>query len=313
VGCGGKGDVNRKFRIAAIAVIAAAGLALVEAGAAVSRTGPAATRVTIGAWPKGLVGYVSSSRPARCAARRFVLVFRQRGGRRNPARDKRIARVRSAGSPGAYQWSVKTNARGRFYAKVAGRRGCRGAYSRTSVLAPARIGSGGPGADYPPCGPYISEGTSTICKFDQLQFDMRRESAACDFGVIRHSCEAFGVTGPFPWGVAGPQGSHPAIRFSWQPSDSVRSIRVDAGRSYLSGTVPSSSSPAFTIIDAYAEDDRGFPSGDHFFTPDIPGQAAGEVGGPLYLNYVSDEGRDHRGTVFIRGYLYLRRPSAAMR
>jgi hypothetical protein len=242
------------------------------------------------------------------------VVFRQRGGRRNPAKDRKIARVRSAGKVGAYQWSIRTAGPGRFYAQVASRQGCRGAFSKASVLAPARIRSAGGEAGYPPCGPYISEGTATICRFDQLHFDIRfADVGTCSFGQPEKGCGGFAVSGLFPWGVTGAQGVRPRIRFSWKPSGTVRSVRFDAGSSYLSGTLPSSSSPAFTVTDGYAEDDRGSPHGDHFFTPDIPGQAAGEVGGPLYLNFVNGQGEWGQGTVFIRGYLYLRPQSMAIR
>jgi hypothetical protein len=59
----------------------------------------------------------------------------------------------------------------------------------------------------------------------------------------------------------------------------------------------------FTITDGIAANDLGYPNGDHFYTPNIPGQQAGEVGGPLYLDFQFHSGGS---TVKIHGYLYLK-------
>ena len=47
----------------------------------------------------------------------------------------------------------------------------------------------------------------------------------------------------------------------------------------------------------------GATVGDHFYTPDLPGQDAGELGGPLYFDFSTGTNRNN---VTIEGYLYLK-------
>jgi hypothetical protein len=78
------------------------------------------------------------------------------------------------------------------------------------------------------------------------------------------------------------------------------------GTAHLGGHIANSSSDSFTITDAFAQNESGYPNGDHFYTPDLPGQAPGEVGGPLAFNFKNGRaGSD--GEVLVSGFLYLKR------
>jgi len=65
------------------------------------------------------------------------------------------------------------------------------------------------------------------------------------------------------------------------------------------------SSDRYTITDAYAQNEAGYPNGDHFYTPDPAGAAAGRVGGPLKLNFENGSGTDFGAKSWVSGYLYL--------
>lgn len=92
---------------------------------------PAATTVTIKAEGTDLSGRVSSPRPARCAAERKVVVFKQKGAR-GGGDDKRFASDTTGEQGGVWVWSTgTTGTEGRFYAKVKRIAGCKGDTSPT--------------------------------------------------------------------------------------------------------------------------------------------------------------------------------------
>lgn len=310
-------------RFSAVALVACcAALVLAGTGTAASRAKPANTRVTIQAWPKGLFGYVSSPKPSRCADRRLIAVFKQQGRRQNPASDKRVARVRAAGKPGSYQWSTRRPRSGKFYAKVATKPGCRIAYSKTVFGASPVFGTspgltgGGAGGSFPPCSPYVSEGTSSICRFDLMHLSLNqiRPFVSCSFGRGEGDCPGAALTGPYPWGLSGFGFGKRRVSFFWNwDRNSVTFVAYlgqdgtgGNGIAHLGGVMPGPGSPEFTVRDGFAQNDRGYPNGDHFYTPDIPGQAAGEVGGPLHLNFVNGGPGDNGAEVYIYGYLYMK-------
>lgn len=79
--------------------------------------------------------------------------------------------------------------------------------------------------------------------------------------------------------------------------------------SYLRGSIPGPGSADFSIADGWAQPTEGGTpeqGGDRLYTPDIPGQAAGEFGGPLYLNFQSGTPTPNRNTVTFEGYLFLK-------
>ena len=111
---------------AALAVMATA----LPAPAAVPLA-PAATKVTIKAEGTDLSGRVASPRPARCAAERKVVVFKQRGAR-GGGDDERFASDTTDEQGGVWVWSTgTTGTEGRFYAKVKRITGCKGDTSPT--------------------------------------------------------------------------------------------------------------------------------------------------------------------------------------
>jgi hypothetical protein len=267
------------------------------------------SRVTVEAWPRGLFGYVTSPSAHRCAAHRRVAVFKQRGSGHNPRRDKRIASVRARRNHGLYQWSTRTRKTGRFYAKARGKAGCSVAFSRTISRTETGGGQGGGNGDYPTCSPYVSEGTSSICNLETLRFGVLNDRTCDSFGDTSTHAACYGSTdeGPFPWGRT-PSGDHPRAGFYWNWSNhTVVYVAYKPGQSegyaHLGGTMPGPTSERFTITDGFAQNDAGYPNGDHFYTPDLPGQRAGEVGGPLSIA-VNYSGGIY--TVRIHGYLYLK-------
>jgi hypothetical protein len=280
-----------------------------------SPVGQARTGVTIEVWPQGLFGYVTSPRPARCAEHAQLIVFEQQGRRQRPASDKRVLQLRAAGKPGAYQWATRRPRPGRFYVKVLGRPGCRSSISGTVAASPLLGSSGEDSASYPVCSPWVSQGTTTICRFPEMHLRISETTAFrfCIFGHDEGNCRGHADSGPPVWGRTA-FGYNPSVQFFWngggRRSVTFVSYRPDYGNvgvAHIGGTVPSAGSPDFTVNDAFATDDRGYPQGNHFYTPDIPGQAAGEVGGPLRINFVNPGWESDGADVYIEGYLYLKR------
>ena len=52
-----------------------------------------------------------------------------------------------------------------------------------------------------------------------------------------------------------------------------------------------SHSPNYTIEDAYSA--KWSNPGIHFYTPDLKGVIAGQMGGPLWINFVNGRARSH--------------------
>lgn len=299
----------------ATAVLACAVLGGMVGAAAVSAK-PVTTKLSIRPWPKGLFGYVKSANSG-CAAHRKVVVFRQVGAARNPAADVRVGADSSGDAEAGYQWSVETDRTGRFYAEAQKAPGC--AAARSGAIGSFSIG-GAPGGnertDFPPCGPYVSEGTTYICKFEQLHLDLDQEGPfnPCRFGSGSGDCPGIATNGLFPWGRSF-GGGRPKVKIFWGWNGAGRNLTVVAyredqgntGTAHLGGTVPNAGSARFTISDGFAQNDSGYPNGDHFYTPDLPGQAAGDPGGPLAINFQNGSGTDFGAVADIWGYLYLKR------
>lgn len=286
--------------VSCLALTAAVSVAAAPAGS----TG---AKLTIQAWPQGLFGYMTSSAPGRCAGKRQVVLFEQQGKVRDRRTDRRLGGDRTAGKAGSYQWSVKTGRAGRFYAVAAATPGCAASASETISTVALRGSAADDGPDYPSCSPYVSEGSSYICKFDQMHLWV----PDCTFGDSSGSCDGKGKSGLFPWGTER-GGGEPDTQVFWTWSNhkvTIVSYRADQeriGTAFLGGTMPSSNSSRFSIYDAFAQNDRGREIGDHFYTPDLPGQEAGEVGGPLFINFING-GAGSVGHVYVHGYLYLTR------
>jgi hypothetical protein len=289
--------------------------ALIFAVSAAANSAPrdgASSRVTIQSWPHGVFGYVTKPTSRRCADHRRVAVFKQRGKGHHPRRDKRIATVRAQRSHGLFQWSARTHKAGKLYAKARRKRGCHTAFSKTIHFRPETGGGQGDGAgDFPTCSPYVSEGATTICKFDAMHFGVGLQGRCPGFGADQGSCDGTTHDGPYPWGVL-PDGGEPrcALDWDWSKHDVLYVAFKPgqaAGYAHLGGKMPGPSSANFTVTDGYAQNDEGYGHGDHFYTPDLPGQGPGEVGGPLYLDFEHVGGHSNdAASVTIHGYLYLK-------
>jgi hypothetical protein len=199
--------------------------------------------------------------------------------------------------------------------------GCRVTNSASIVQAFASP-SEGQAASYPVCSPYVSEDQGTICHFEQMHLVLHDEKVfvACWIARPQSDCPGVATSGPYPWGLYGRDGLGPErdnrdVRFESKWGPGLRDATIlfistnpgsDTGIAHLGGTLPAPDSPALSINDAFAtDDDHGYPVGDHFYTPDIPGQRPGEVGGPLYLKFINGSLTDV-AEAYIEGYLYLK-------
>lgn len=288
------------------------GVALVLAGlgASTAVAKPAATKLSIRSWPQGLFGYVQSATPG-CAQGRKVTVYEQRGERRAPGSDRRVASAR-ADDGDHPQWAAKVGGTGSFYAVAVKAPGCASAQSKLIRLLPRAAELNSTSADYPTCSPYLSETQVGICKLDQIyaQLDSESFGKSCSFSRSSGSCPGTAQRGPFPWGVTG-DGQQPSVRLYWNwGNHEVQLVTLrfgPTGVAHLGGTMPGPGSNRFSVTDAFAQNEKGYPNGDHFFTPDLPGQGAGEVGGPLNVNFVAGGWSDYGADLYIDGYLYLKR------
>jgi hypothetical protein len=272
---------------------------------------PAPTRLSIRANPDGVNGYVTSPDTKSCSADRKVLVYEQVGKGRDPQDDLRIGADLAKGSGSRYRWTVKTDRPGRQYAMVTATKRCRAALSDTVVTDAPSLEAAPVIAAYPPCSPYVSEGTSEICDLGQLDMTLANGGG---FSEPSGQESGHGRGAPFPWGQTY-YGAPSRMRIYWQPEGSERSVVMVSfwgssadgdGAAHLGGHIANSSSNSFTITDAFAQNESGYPNGDHFYTPDLPGQAPGEVGGPLNFNFKNGSGGGS-GEVLVNGYLYLKR------
>lgn len=298
----------RKLSVALVATIACLSCLAVASAKSVP------TKLTIRSYPSGVFGYVESA-SKNCADKRKVEVFEQSGKRRDPAIDRRVASDRAEISEDSYLWTVKTKRSSRFYARAAAQPGCAAALSGTIRSLTVAEGIGADNPDVPICGPYVSEGPSEVCRFTEMYLDIEQEGAfnPCRFGSSSGGCPGLANGAPFPWGQ-GVGGGRVKMQISWGWNGQSRNLQVvsypgdrsGSGWAHLGGTVPNAGSPRYTISDAFAQNDKGYPNGDHFFTPDLPGQGAGEIGGPLTINFQNGSGTDFGAQCWISGYLYLK-------
>jgi hypothetical protein len=196
--------------------------------------------------------------------------------------------------------------------------GAAGAATKQAPVGSSAPTAGAAAGDekYPPCGPYVSEGTSDICRFEQVYLVLEEEGFLdpCRFGSSNGACSGEGKDAPFPWGKSY-NGENTRMRIVWRtdPSERAVTIAFSWGRqsghdevAWLSGHVPGAGSDRFTVTSAFAQYESNPDAGDHFFTPDLPGQGPGEVGGPLRFNFQNGSGTDIGAKLWVGGYLYLK-------
>jgi hypothetical protein len=306
----------RKFTLALALFTSLAGLVVFGSAVAAAKPSAASTKLSVRSYPGGVFGYVTSPAAPTCSSDRKVVVYEQAGAKRDPQSDPRISVDLAEASESSFLWTVATGKSGEFYARVAPIKGCAEALSATVESQTPALEAAGTNTNYPTCGPYVSEGTSEICNLGQLYLSLEEEGFfnACGFGSSSGNCSGSAFDAPYPWGARTSANSARA-RVYWQPGTSARALTVVSfpgaypegnGSAHLGGTIPGSSSDRFTVKDGYAQNDTGYPNGDHFFTPDLPGQGPGEVGGPLKLNWQNGSGTDLGAQAWITGYLYLK-------
>jgi hypothetical protein len=295
-------------KLFAVLTLACVGLACWAASAVAS---PAPTRLSIHANPDGVYGYVTSPAAKPCSADRKVLVYEQVGKGRDPQDDRRVGADLAAAGGARHRWTVKTDRPGPFYAMATGTKRCRAALSDTVAPDAPNLEESPLTAGYPPCSPYVSEGASDICDLGKLHMSL---SGGGRFGEPSGQQSGTGRGAPFPWG-ANYLGYASPMRIYWHPEGSERSVVLVSfwgdsaegnGAAHIGGLIANSSSSSFTVTDAFAQNEAGYPNGEHFYTPDLPGQAPGEVGGPLNFNFDNGSGGG-TGDVYVSGFLYLRR------
>jgi hypothetical protein len=299
-----------KYLLAGGACLALCGLVVAPALAVKRTARVAATTVTIGNWPGGLMGEVQSANSARCADGRRVVVYRARGTKPDPAKDERVGTTRAKGAVGEFGWTVESEGSGSFYAQAPAKKGC------AAALSPV-VGSTGPGGSaaasaYPICGTYISETMSRICRVENLTFTTfafpGETLCLWDRQGSASNCNSTADSGPFPW-FSGIQ-----VLTSWKPDGGGRSLTFNARQwdrpgvsAMLEGKVPDPNSQRFTVTEASAPGEGPVDSSstDHFYTPDLPNTLVGEVGGPLKVQIQAPYNKGTRFT--FNGYLYLKR------
>ena len=248
-----------------------------------------APAVSINSWPGGLFGYVSTDQKGGHCGDATVNVMEQVGPTQDTSTDKKIATVTSSDSTSGDRWMVSSKKSGKFYASLKAGSGCGAGVSNT-------IASGSENDVIPNC-----PSTEPICSF-QLSFDT---DAYCpSFGESFGMCIGKSYGASTPWTV--PVFSFPGLYATLLWSGSAGKTLSISGTnlavvSAISGTVPVSHSPSYTVQTAFAA--KWSNPGIQFFTPDIPGVIAGKMGGPLWLNFVN--GR-LGATVHLHGFLYRR-------
>jgi hypothetical protein len=173
-------------------------------------------------------------------------------------------------------------------------------------------------AGAPICSPYTFEGPSEICALQRpgqewgISYDFPSSGVtACALSKSDYSCNGNGG-GPFPFG-SNYLGSRSGMTMSWRPGpNGFKSISIVTGggsgygSSRMTARLPGPGSADLTVESWTVTTDTGATTS--FFTPNLPGQKAGEPGGPLYLNFEGGKGAFNLGAeVHIKGFLYVRR------
>jgi hypothetical protein len=112
---------------------ALAGACAVLAASSIAATIPSGVTIHHSSSHHRLFGYVFSQKPRQCARERRVRIFRQLGKHQNRDRDHAVGEEGSFKAPnGKYRWIFgRSHLRGRYYAVITKRHGCKGDASRT--------------------------------------------------------------------------------------------------------------------------------------------------------------------------------------
>jgi hypothetical protein len=303
--------MRKLFAVLALACVALSCFAV----GALAKPKPTPTKLTIDAYAEGVFGYLSGAKKS-CLANRKVVVYQQLGAKRDPGTDRKVGSDKATLVEGAYRYSVDTDTIDHFYAVAAATKGCAAAQTG-SVLGVSSVADAGPSGT-PLCSPYTAEGPSEICALQRsgvewgISYDFpSRGVRACELSKSDFSCDGNGG-GPFPFGDLS-TGGRGAVTMRWHPGpNGYKAVEVITGggsgygSSKMEGRLPGPGSADLSVDKWTVTTDTGGTT--EFFTPNLPGQKAGEPGGPLYLNFEGGKGAFDLGAeVHIKGFLYVKR------
>lgn len=247
--------MRKLFTFAAPLILAIA----LAPGAQAGQTGT--TKVSIKSIPS-VYGYVNSSKPARCAARRGISVFRKK-----PGKDAKVADTRTRKNGGGWQWSIYGKPGGKIYAKADDKAGCRSGKSKSIKVTP--VGD----TPAPPC-PSLALGTCSVGSGLKTALRLGSSTGCPNIQAPSASCDGGVVGGPSAWRTK----SSGNVHWNGATRESLRGFAYYNGDAFLEGSTNGFRDEAFPIRDAQAT-----TSGPHFCTPNLPGKAPGDRGGPLRM------------------------------
>jgi len=122
----------KKLLTTVAAAVLCGAVALSVTGTAGARS-DAATTVKIKQQSDGFYGYVSSSKPNRCANNRKVILYKQKGTTQDPGTDTKIGSDLAQPNGDKYMWSTGNtgSTHGDFYAHAKKIPGCLAGSSKT--------------------------------------------------------------------------------------------------------------------------------------------------------------------------------------
>jgi hypothetical protein len=291
------------------------GLAALGSAGAATKPKAGGAKLTINAFPEGVFGYLSGAKKS-CLDGRKVVVYEQSGDQRDPSSDRMIGADRTSLDEGSYRYAVETPEVGRFYAQTAAKKGC--AEAMTGAVGAMNLGNAPGSSGIPICSPYTAETPAEMCALQSsgTQWGLSYQldaigTRACEIGKTEYECTGH-VSGPFPWGASS-GGYNNSVTFGWKPyPNGEKRIYIFTqgnrgyGSSLIEGRLPNPGSADLHVFKSTVVTDSGGTV--EFFTPDLPGQKAGEPGGPLYLNFENGKRAFGLGAdAYIRGFLYIRR------
>jgi hypothetical protein len=305
----------RKLTLVLALAACLAGLAALGSAGAAPKPKAAGAKLTINSFPEGVFGYLSGAK-ASCLEGRKVVVYEQIGNQRDPGTDHQVGSDRTSLDEGRYRYSVPADDNGRYYAQAPATNGCAAAQTG-SVRAQGLGGSTAPSGT-PVCSPFTPETPSELCTLQRggadwgISYDFPSAGIrACELSKSDYSCSGNGG-GPFAFGETS-GGGRGSVTMSWHPrSDGWKAINVVVnggngyGSSRMEARLPNPGSADLYVEKWTVPTDNGGTA--EFFTPNLPGQKAGEPGGPLYLNFEGGKGAFGLGAeVHIKGFLYVKR------
>lgn len=294
---------SRSLVLAALAVallLVSVPLALAAPGG-----GGAGAKLTIKAWNDGAMGEIVGA-GKDCSAGRPVFVYAQQGTKPDPKADKRIgkagAKRTGTGKGGAgsaqlpfYLWLAAAKSSEAVYAETGPRKGCAELRSRTISLPPRDV----PIRDCPETTQGQGEQGEGFCRIS-----LHLDASVCP-GFSRemslYPCTGkiwgnvpwqilitdlgYGTYGDFRWIPTGPNGERRVV---------LQTMVTFAPLAGIEGFMKGPQYAEFYVDRAWS-----IAKGATFVTPRSPIRA-GEVGGPLYLDFRNGTtGAD----VYVRGYL----------